>query len=439
MKIFDKIKMAWNDILNRKLRSMLTIIAISVGALLLIVMMGFGDGIMKQTETLMDSFGNANEINVYPSVADMASLMVGSTSMMTIEEPMIEENSSEAVTIDPVEKVVIHDSDLEKITKVDGVDYIRAMINSTATSVKIDNGNYVDKKVDLVGVNFKFNNDFTNELLAGTGFSTNENEVIIGEKYLKRINVDNAQDVIGKSIAIKIELPILNEDGTNKIIENNYKIVGVVEKDSTYSANILMNAKDVEKIIGGISGKDNYISENGYTNIIAYAKEGYDITEVSSKITSECGYETFSMAFISNMLEVMTTVVKSILSIAGIIVLVVAGLGLVNTMSMILQEKRKMIGVMRSVGASRGSIRLIFIFQSFLLGIFGGILGTILAGIGIFIVNNFVFSDNSFIISFTLGNVTAAIIITLIISIIAGLIPSSNAARLNVVQAVAEE
>ena len=68
---------------------------------------------------------------------------------------------------------------------------------------------------------------------------------------------------------------------------------------------------------------------------------------------------------------------------------------------MTLQEKKKMIGVMRSVGASRGNIRLIFIFQSMILGISGGVLGAILSTVGIYIINEFIIKGHTFVISLT--------------------------------------
>lgn len=443
MKILDKIKMAWNDILNRKFRSILTVIAISIGALLLVVMMGLGDGIMEQNKKMLENFGDVNEISIIKSMGDMMSSMDMSESSGMSSSPMVEEGSEEDINnqkaLEQEEKVVIGDKEIEKLEGVDGVDYVRAMIQSSAPSIKIDNGEYIEKKVDILGISFNANNDFSKELLAGSSFTNNEKEILIGEKYLNRIKIDNPESVVGKTITIKVESPSVNGVDVKKSMEIQGKIIGVIKKDSTYSSNIVMNSKEVEPIIELISGKKNYISENGYDSIKAYAKDGYDVSEVSNRITEECGYGTFSMALISQMLEVSTTIIKSILSVAGIIVLVVAALGLVNTMTMILQEKRKMIGVMRSVGAPRGSIRLIFIFQSFILGILGGILGTILSAIGIYIINNFVLDGSSFTVFFTFKNVLVAIIITLLISIIAGLIPSSKAAKLNVVQAVAEE
>ena len=142
---------------------------------------------------------------------------------------------------------------------------------------------------------------------------------------------------------------------------------------------------------------------------------------------------------INKTFDALGGVVKAVLSIAGIIVLVVASLGLVNTVSMTLQEKRKMIGVMRSVGGSRKNIKSIFTYQSFIIGLFGGILGSITSAIGIFIANEYITKSSNFAITLTTNNIMLSLFITVIMSIIAGAIPARKAAKINVVEAVAEE
>ena len=66
MKLSDKIKIAFSDLMNRKGRSVLTIIAVSIGSLLLIIMMGLGDGIINKMKDMVSSFGDTNLISVMP-------------------------------------------------------------------------------------------------------------------------------------------------------------------------------------------------------------------------------------------------------------------------------------------------------------------------------------------------------------------------------------
>ena len=193
-----------------------------------------------------------------------------------------------------------------------------------------------------------------------------------------------------------------------------------------------MDEKKAEPLVGYFENIDNYISEKGYTNVRATCNDDVKGTVLATDIQNETGYACMSYSMFSDIFVAVGTIIKSILSIGGIIVLVVAGLGLVNTITMILQEKRKMIGVMRSVGGSRSNIRSIFLLQSI-------IIGTVLSSGGIVFANEFIIKNSGFVIFITPNNIAIAMVITFIISLIAGLVPASRAAKLNVVQAVAEE
>ena len=202
---------------------------------------------------------------------------------------------------------------------------------------------------------------------------------------------------------------------------------------------VVMDEKKAEPLLGYFEGTDKYIEEKGYSGIKVIGNDGVNGTELASKIKSETGYMCISYSMISDMFTSVGVIVKGILSIGGIIVLVVAGLGLINTITMTLQEKRKMIGVMRSIGGSRSNIRSIFLWQSIMIGIAGCILGAILSSGGILFTNEYIIKSSGFVIEISPNNMAIALIVTFVISLIAGLVPANRAAKLNVVQAVAEE
>lgn len=444
MKLGEKVSIAFKDVLNRKFRSILTIIAISVGSLLLVAMMGLGDGIINQYKKLIDSFGVTNEINIYSNPEAMmgmfgVNLEDVSNSGMVLETEV--NNNEEADPLMPlsIEAKNVNDQDIDKILKIDGVDYVRATVSTKVSNVKIGDDEFIDRNVTIQGINLKYGNDFEKDLITGKSFTSEKNEILVGEGYLKRLGIEDNEQVIGNKIIIKLEYPEVNGGQIKEPKEIEGIIVGVVKEKTTYSHNIIMSSDKLEEIQEYYTGIKDYISKNGYESIIAVPKDGYDVSEVSQRIMNETGFITFSLDMLNGIFDIMGGIIKSVLSIAGIIVLVVAALGLVNTMTMTLQEKKKMIGVMRSVGASRGNIRLIFIFQSMILGISGGVLGAILSTVGIYIINEFIIKGHTFVISLTAKNIGISIAITFLISIIAGLIPSGRAAKLNVVEAVAEE
>jgi putative ABC transport system permease protein len=139
-------------------------------------------------------------------------------------------------------------------------------------------------------------------------------------------------------------------------------------------------------------------------------------------------------------------ILGAVLGGIGGIALVVAAVGVVNTMIMSILERTREIGVMRAVGARRGTVSLLFTFEAALLGFFGGVVG-LLVGYGAVLVanpliNNQLSSNNigsSNIITLPLWLILGVVALTTVIGILAGLYPARRAARLDPVEALRYE
>jgi len=127
----------------------------------------------------------------------------------------------------------------------------------------------------------------------------------------------------------------------------------------------------------------------------------------------------------------------------GGIALVVAAVGVVNTMIMSILERTREIGVMRAVGARRSTVSRLFTFEAALLGFWGGVFGLVLGYVLVLIANpilnrqlssNNITSKNILILPVWL--IAGVIALTTLIGILAGLYPARRAARLNPVDAL---
>ena len=128
MKFIDKIKFAFNDLINRKGRSLLTIIAVAIGALLLIVLLGVGDGVISKMQEIGKSFGDINTIIVYPQDAsktnETLTVAMGGEMSEDFKEVSDDETSDNEEKInkeDDESFKKISSSDIEAISKVNGV------------------------------------------------------------------------------------------------------------------------------------------------------------------------------------------------------------------------------------------------------------------------------------------------------------------------------
>ena len=141
---------------------------------------------------------------------------------------------------------------------------------------------------------------------------------------------------------------------------------------------------------------------------------------------------------ILEQLNTITGLITGVLGGIAFISLIVGALGIINTMFVIVTEKIKDIGIMKSVGARNSQVLLLFIFQSSLFGILGAIFGIII-GIGALFGIEIALQASGF--SFLEITIYPEIVLQMllfgaIIGAISGFIPSYRASKMNVVEAL---
>jgi putative ABC transport system permease protein len=152
-----------------------------------------------------------------------------------------------------------------------------------------------------------------------------------------------------------------------------------------------------------------------------------------------------AQSFIDSILRIFN-IISLVLGGIGAIALIVATIGVINTMVMAILERTREIGVMRACGATRGTIRRLFTIEAGVLGFLGGVFGVIV-GYGLTDVANLFINPmlassgikSHNIISLPLWLIIAVIGATTIIGMLAGLYPAFRAARLNPVEALRYE
>ena len=125
-----------------------------------------------------------------------------------------------------------------------------------------------------------------------------------------------------------------------------------------------------------------------------------------------------------------------ILSLAGWIIggfsILVGGFGIANIMFVSVKERTSMIGIQKSLGAKNYFILLQFIFESVILSLIGGALGLLLIFIGTTIISH----TQDIELPLTLGNIIRGLTISAIVGLLSGVIPAYSASRLNPVEAM---
>ena len=352
---------------------------------------------------------------------------------------------------------------IDKIKNIDGVKSVVLSNDSKLTEVKI--GDKSGKKVGITGMDLdnaifmktdidevksakkKSNKESDEPIVAGKILTKgNNSEGLVGQKYLDKMGITDYKSVVGKEIELRVELPKIQGIEVKAPLSIKAKIAGVISSNYSQGLAIIGSAEFVAKFQEYYLEESDYINKKGYSNVSIECKDLDSVKKVDGEV-KKLGYETFAQTSDADEMDQMLKVVKAIFAAAGVIVLLVSAIGVINTMTMSVYEKTKSIGIMKAQGASRGHINIMFVVQSGVLGFIGGVVGSILAVIASFGLNKFVLAqlakkgvDEITKLFYTpIWAILAAIGFSVLICLIAGIIPARRAAKLNPVDSLRYE
>ncbi|NTW31349.1 MAG: ABC transporter permease [Bacteroidetes bacterium] len=283
----------------------------------------------------------------------------------------------------------------------------------------------------ILAVSHDYNKTMPMEIDNGRYFSELEstggkNVAIIGS-YIAE-NLYNYADPLGKDIKIfgrKIKvIGLLKKKGENLLGDNS-------DKEVILPVNYVRNILDIR-------------SESMDPIIVVKAKKNISNSELKDELTGILRSEhrikpSAEDDFAINETDLLLKGFDSlfaVISIVGWLIggfsILVGGFGIANIMFVSVKERTGIIGIQKSLGAKRYFILFEFLFEAIILSIIGGIIGLLLVYSGTLIVSAL------FEIKFTLGmgNIMKGLITSGIIGLISGLIPAYIASRLNPVDAI---
>jgi putative ABC transport system permease protein len=180
----------------------------------------------------------------------------------------------------------------------------------------------------------------------------------------------------------------------------------------------------------------------GYSTVSVKLESLRDLERVKFRV-GDMGYTTFALADQFEQVTKGFYFMDMILAAVGMIAIVVAALGIVNTMVMSILERFREIGVMKAVGAGDGDIKRIFFFESGTIGLLGGAAGCVLGWAVSVLINRVV---NYYLarqgmpyidyFAFPFWIFLGAVSFSLLVSLVSGIYPARRAARVDPVVAL---
>ncbi|MFD3157767.1 ABC transporter permease [Haloimpatiens sp. FM7330] len=448
MKFNDYIKTAFRNLRRRKARTFLTSFAVAIGTMLILVMVSLGVGVEKLVVDSIKQQGMLTEINVSKKLSDTFNFNTNVNNKPEQKKESKEkaenfntENLTKIKNIKNVEDIVVSSSTLASETKVN--DKVLKNVNVEGYDL-----NYtIIPKANIEAARLKNKDKKLDPISFGKLLTKNDtNGALVNEKYLSQLGIKDYKSAIGKELTIITKLSDMPDAPNANPLIKKLKITGVVSNKFISSPKIIVPLETVAAMENYINMDKTFFSKNGINNIKVIVKSYEDVNPVSKQI-DKLGFETSSVDSIIKIVKKVFSVLEGILSIGGIIVIFVASLGVINTMTMAIYERTRSIGIMKALGASKSNIKWLFITESGAIGFIGGLMGLILGklntliltgGLKLYLTSKGVEEiPNLFVIPLWL--VLVSLGFAILISVLAGLYPAVKACKLNPVESLRHE
>lgn len=452
MKRIDTIKRASRNLSQSKGRTILTSMAIAVGAFAIMTSMALGTGTKEYMAGLIGTNINERTIQVNKDKMQASFDGMGGSGLKEYSETR-SEFGREQFSI----------AEIDKIKQVDGVKKIfpYQMLNLRYFTIE---GNAKKWSSSVSPYDPLIENKALTGAIPMRGSDIKDDEVVVPEKYLEKIGV-NATDAIGKKVVLHIGVPMTEENikaaninieqmadpvkatEVAKNLEKTYEftVVGIL-KDTPLAmtgASLAINEATYSKIGDAVvRGTPDY---QKYYAAIVEVKDGIAPETVKANIEKETKFSVMTARDLQSMMFQFVNILQAIVVGFGVLALIVSIFGIINTMYVSVVERTSQIGLMKALGMRSKHVSRLFRYEAAWIGLIGSVLGVGLSWLIGTLMNPWIsktvgFKDGSiYLLKYDIWQALILVAILILIAIIAGWFPSRKAAKLDPIEALRTE
>ncbi|OIJ15707.1 hypothetical protein BKP35_01565 [Anaerobacillus arseniciselenatis] len=437
MRLSDQMKFVRRNMKKNRLRVFMTILATTMGCAFLIVLASVGFGVHKSIVEEMTQYQILTEIRV------------NGKDVNNRYEPIAEDDIEKLKSIEEVSAVVSRVNLWGEI--VAEYDERKANVSIILTDMKEE----LKAKFELAEGRVP---EKESEIIVGYHFAKNlltEGEQVERQSFYETGEGELPRGYVGNLIDETVTVVIAKQEGEEVFTEEfEFTIAGIgrePSRDWIEDSNLYIGYEYEEQMISAVYPEEVLAERQGqpYSEVFVYAPSVNEIEAISNQLKEE-GYYVYSISDELEGLNLFFTALKAGLIFVGTVTVLIASIGIFNTMTMAVTERTQDIGIMKAIGGDPSVIRQMFLMESAYIGILGSIIGVAfsyaiswLANLVIPLVLEAV-TDSRGPIEFTFSYIPLSLVlisvsISIGVAILSGLRPAVKATNINVLSALRRE
>jgi len=427
MTLKDVAKTSFDNLSRHKVRTALSAVGVTVGILTIVTMVSLGIGVQREVAQTFRSAG---------------------LEMVEVS-PVTEERTAFTQFTELERTVCITPGLVEEMRARDDVVEVRPrMFRPWGASIYLKIGEEMVEVIVSEPVRLeRAQEPFTRppELVAGEDLTDDsQGEIVVDVHALEALGYEEKaefDELIGQEAALVIKAP------RGEVQEFPLRLVGVVDTHYgiDYPRTYVGLADSVALNVWYFNDPD-FLENEGYDALNIKAASLNDAVRIVENL-EERGFEVESLKTTMDIVNKAMIILQTMLGSIGGLALFVASIGIANTMVMAVYERTREIGILKAIGASPGDVRLLFVAEASLIGLLGGVVGTIggwLLGLGLnegilaYLRWQDIPMEGTFFVV-TGWLVVLALAFAMVVGLLAGLYPAARAARLDPLEALRYE
>ena len=440
MKLRELLNLILLNLNRRKGRVLLTAVGVVIGTAAVVVLVSLAQGLKQNANAQFGKIAEMSQISVYP---DWES-----------QWPQVDMGMNEVAPPPPITQAVIND--------FSAIPFVNAVIpRAWMQAMGMMKTGKMEAYANIIGIGTDDLAVLGFDMKSGTSELT-KGSIIIGEEVLKSfydpsnyVMEEPPTPIDLQDKTIQLVLTKWSDDGSGNYIETKkvitLNVAGIIRStrsESDYS--VYMTLNEVLDINAWVNGRRFDEKKDGYEMAIVIVEDREKVLDIASQINSLGFMANTPQEFIQGV-NSFFVVLQVIFGGVGGVALLVAAIGIANTMTMAILERTREIGLMKAVGATNQDVLSIFLGESAGIGFIGGVGGVLLGLLLGELINIFgsvymagqsnpmMGSTGGLSVATPLWLILFALLFSTLIGLISGVYPAVRAASLVPVMALKNE